>query len=346
MEGLTQNTVDNLVDKAVYDKDKPYFSTTDENAVLNPKVAAANAVSDMATAMAVGGGQLLTDAAAKRLRNAWEQKRLEWTASGENLRADGLGEDTVRAALALPEGTGARNLVNQAAVTRQAEILGKLEELEAAKKQAGEIRTSEQLLEFTRTVGRLEQELEALEQGRLSDWLSSEDLGRLSETVQTNYAELTAAGTIDIIDSQVTSYIETLKSRNMKLEGMTHKVTDVPFERCQVEMDGTLYEMVAPRFESFYTVQLPEELYLASNRVQFKNCSMETYQATTSDPQLRGLFSDEQLEQMRNGKTPDGYTWHHNVKTGEMQLVDSELHKKTGHTGGKYLWGVAHPIVN
>ena len=67
---------------------------------------------------------------------------------------------------------------------RQAEILGKLEELEAAKKQGGAIQTSEQLLEFTRTIGRLERELEALEQGRLSDRLDSETLGRLAEAVQ------------------------------------------------------------------------------------------------------------------------------------------------------------------
>ena len=229
---------------------------------------------------------------------------------------------------------------------RQAEILGKLEELEAAKKQAGGIQTSEQLLEFTRTIGRLEREPEALEQGRLSDRLDSEALGRLSEAVQTDYAELTSAGASDKIDSQVSTYIETLKSRNMKLEGMTHEATGVPFERYQVEMNGKLYEIVAPKFESFHTVQLPEELYFASNKAQFRKCSLETYQAAMSDPQLRGLFSDEQLEQMSKGKTPDGYTWHHNIKTGEMQLVDSELHKKTGHTGGKYLWGVVHPIVN
>ncbi|MGN0979550.1 MAG: hypothetical protein ACI4PT_04385, partial [Candidatus Avoscillospira sp.] len=85
---------------------------------------------------------------------------------------------------------------------RQAEILGKLEELEAAKKQAGKIQTSEQLLEFTRTIGRLEREPEALEQGRLSDRLDSEALGRLSEAVQTDYAELTSAGASDKIDSQ------------------------------------------------------------------------------------------------------------------------------------------------
>ena len=61
--------------------------------------------------------------------------------------------------------------------------------MEAAKKQGGAIQTSEQLLEFTRTIGRLERELEALEQGRLSDRLDSKDLGRLSEAVQNGQAQ-------------------------------------------------------------------------------------------------------------------------------------------------------------
>ena len=91
---------------------------------------------------------------------------------------------------------------------RQAEILGKLEELEAAKKQGSAIQTSEQLLEFTRTIGRLERELEALEQGRLSDRLDSETLGRLAEAVQDGQAELTATNSNDKIVSQ-TGYDET-----------------------------------------------------------------------------------------------------------------------------------------
>lgn len=38
-------------------------------------------------------------------------------------------------------------------------------------------------------------------------------------------------------------------------------------------------------------------------------------------------------------KTPEGMTWHHSHKYGEMQLVDQELHRKTGHVGGWSIWG-------
>ena len=36
--------------------------------------------------------------------------------------------------------------------------------------------------------------------------------------------------------------------------------------------------------------------------------------------------------------TPKGYTWHHHQDNGRMQLVESEVHRKTGHTGGFSLW--------
>jgi RHS repeat-associated protein len=37
-------------------------------------------------------------------------------------------------------------------------------------------------------------------------------------------------------------------------------------------------------------------------------------------------------------KKPEGYTWHHHQDAGRMQLVPSEIHKATGHTGGFSLW--------
>ena len=37
--------------------------------------------------------------------------------------------------------------------------------------------------------------------------------------------------------------------------------------------------------------------------------------------------------------TPKGFTWHHHQTTGRMQLVNSKIHSKTGHTGGFSLWG-------
>ncbi|TKG87918.1 hypothetical protein EYV94_27880 [Puteibacter caeruleilacunae] len=38
--------------------------------------------------------------------------------------------------------------------------------------------------------------------------------------------------------------------------------------------------------------------------------------------------------------TPKGYTWHHHQNTGRMQLVETDVHAATGHTGGFALWDI------
>ena len=50
-------------------------------------------------------------------------------------------------------------------------------------------------------------------------------------------------------------------------------------------------------------------------------------------------FSKEQLEQIKNGDTPDEYFWHHDATPEKIQLVDFEIHANIGHTGGRTVWG-------
>jgi len=33
-----------------------------------------------------------------------------------------------------------------------------------------------------------------------------------------------------------------------------------------------------------------------------------------------------------------GYTWHHHQERGRMQLVPTDIHDETGHTGGMKMW--------
>lgn len=94
-----------------------------------------------------------------------------------------------------------------------------------------------------------------------------------------------------------------------------------------------------PQFESAYDAQLPEDKLKSSDREQFKECNSQLKEAVENDSELRGKFDEEQLEQIENGDTPDGYTWHHDADVGKMQLVDTETHQKTGHTGGRSIWG-------
>jgi hypothetical protein len=129
-------------------------------------------------------------------------------------------------------------------------------------------------------------------------------------------------------------------TRNSDLENKKHPITDVPYERKTVkDADGNEIEGVFPVFESVFDAQLPEELYQATDREQFAECNKQLKEAIENDPELAKKFTPEQLEQIKNGETPDGYTWHHNEEAGKMQLVDSETHAKTGHTGGRVIWG-------
>lgn len=131
-----------------------------------------------------------------------------------------------------------------------------------------------------------------------------------------------------------------IHTRNESLEGDKHPITGVSFERKTVEdADGNEVTGVFPVFDSEYDAQLPENLYKASDKEQFKECNNQLKEAVEKDPELAKKFTPEQLEQIKNGDTPDGYTWHHNEERGKMQLVDSDVHAKTGHTGGKTIWG-------
>ena len=142
----------------------------------------------------------------------------------------------------------------------------------------------------------------------------------------------------DTVNDEKISY--EIHTRNESLEGDRHPITGVPFERKTVEdSDGNEVTGVFPEFDFDFDAQLPEDLYEASDKEQFAECNRQLKEAVEKDPELAKRFTPEQLEQIKNGDTPDGYTWHHNEEKGKMQLVDSDIHAKTGHTGGKTIWG-------
>lgn len=126
------------------------------------------------------------------------------------------------------------------------------------------------------------------------------------------------------------------------LEGKTSE-NSVPYERNIVAICGFLIEGVFPVFDSAFDAKLPENLEKASNAKQFKECNSQLKKAVQDNPDIRNRFSPEQLKDIEDGKTPEGYVWHHHEKPGKMQLVKIEDHDRTqggaAHTGGKTLWG-------
>lgn len=141
--------------------------------------------------------------------------------------------------------------------------------------------------------------------------------------------------------TNIESNLIKIDTRNQALEGTVHPETGVPFVRKVIDIgDGMKVEGVFPDFDSKFDVQLPEDMLKSSDVVQFNECNNQLKEAVeASIDKYKSIFNDEQIEQILSGETPDGYTWHHDAEVGKMQLVDSDIHMKTGHTGGRTVWG-------
>jgi len=106
-----------------------------------------------------------------------------------------------------------------------------------------------------------------------------------------------------------------------------------------VEINGVEVEGVFPEFDSTFDATLDENQRKDTDRSQEKECNKQLKEAIEDDSSLAEQFTDEQLEQIKNGDTPDGYTWHHNEEPGKMQLVKTDEHQGARHTGGRNMWG-------
>ena len=135
---------------------------------------------------------------------------------------------------------------------------------------------------------------------------------------------------------EATNQISTI---NEHLAGSVHPETNVPFIRKEVELNGESRIGVFPNFPESFEARLPENLHKASDYEQAKHLNEQLCQAHENGTLDTEQFADQQLEQVRNGDKPEGYTWHHHEESGRMQLVNTEVHAKTPHTGGRSIWG-------
>lgn len=132
----------------------------------------------------------------------------------------------------------------------------------------------------------------------------------------------------------------TIKTINDSLVGQNHPETGVPYVEKEVVTDtGEKVKGVFPQFDSKIDVQLPEDMEQTPDRTQFAECNKQLAERVAKDPELRAQFTEDQLADIEDGYTPEGYTWHHNEEKGKMQLVDSDIHSQTRHTGGRNIWG-------
>lgn len=130
------------------------------------------------------------------------------------------------------------------------------------------------------------------------------------------------------------------KTDRSDLEGKTSE-NGVPYERKIIEINGVKIDGVFPKFDSAFDTALdPDNL---KTKAYAKECNAKLKEAIENDPELRSKFTEEQLKDIEEGRTPTGYVWHHNEEPGKMQLVKREDHDRAiggaAHTGGNSLWG-------
>ncbi|MEC0668216.1 HNH endonuclease [Priestia flexa] len=115
---------------------------------------------------------------------------------------------------------------------------------------------------------------------------------------------------------------------------MGHKKSDVhPITGVPYDSDGF------PIFDFKFQTHIDPSFYLRNDTAQFKEAARLLYEETKKDPVLASKFTEGEIQMFGKGIKPKGYTWHHHQDEGKMQLVDEFIHSKTGHTGGRHIWG-------
>lgn len=76
----------------------------------------------------------------------------------------------------------------------------------------------------------------------------------------------------------------------------------------------------------------------AVRQKHFAICSKKLYEKLSRNQLLKMKFTENQVSQLKRGKTPDGYTWHHSEKLNTLELVERKVHNQTAHSGGFSLY--------
>lgn len=112
--------------------------------------------------------------------------------------------------------------------------------------------------------------------------------------------------------------------KNGHLAGKRHPVTNVKFSKSGF-----------PQFPAKAIITLPSKYWKSTNATQFKHSNL----ILAKNKNTLKKFNKADQNAIKKGENPNGYTWHHHEKRGVMELVRTKIHSKTGHTGGKSIWG-------
>ncbi len=119
--------------------------------------------------------------------------------------------------------------------------------------------------------------------------------------------------------------------RNRHLANNVHPKTKVPFDKNGYSV-----------FEDLGKAKLPDNLIGPNVRDsrQFREATRQLWEDIKDSPTDQAAFTPRQLEQIRRGEPYiDGLAWHHHQDGVTLQLIDRDIHSRTGHTGGRQTTG-------
>ena len=183
------------------------------------------------------------------------------------------------------------------------------------------------------------QETSKLESQEKED-AEAKDLLGTRELTDDEKRELKDIGMTDanIEKCRVKDGVVRLNCINEEYKGQNHPETNIFYTVKIVDIKGIKIEVVVPVFPSVFDTTLPEGLIQQSEEKQFNYCNERLKEAIKENPELGEKFSAEQREMIEAGVKPKGFTWHHNEEYGKMQLVKTEIHEGSRHTGGNSIW--------
>ena len=95
-----------------------------------------------------------------------------------------------------------------------------------------------------------------------------------------------------------------------------------------------------PKFQRKFQMTLKNTSLKLERKDHDKEAKTAYIKAYKKNPEkFNSKFSKDEIKDIKNGKTPRNYTWHHHQKRGVMQLVHQKYHNQnTSHTGGFAIW--------
>ena len=130
-----------------------------------------------------------------------------------------------------------------------------------------------------------------------------------------------------------------VKCINERYKDMENPDTGVRYIEKTIPVNEVKITVTAPEFSSIFEVEVPPEMWQRRSYNINKYCTEKLRLYLNEHSELKANFTPKQLSEIERGKAkiPE-LTWHHYEIPGKMQLVDSETHKNTRHTGGNFLW--------